>query len=121
VADEQILAFAIKTRDRNQRVNSLSGGTRQKIVVAKALLAEPAVLILDEPTRGIDIGAKHEIYAIITRLAAAGTAVIMVSSELPEILALSHRILVMREGTVTAELDPRRTTPEEILQYAMPD
>jgi inositol transport system ATP-binding protein len=120
-ADEQIRALAIRTRDRNQRVESLSGGTQQKIVVAKALLTRPAVLILDEPTRGIDIGAKTEIYAIIRGLAAAGTAVIMVSSELPEILALSHRILVMREGEVTAELDPRRTTQEEILRYAMPD
>ena len=121
VADEQIRAMAIRARDRNQRVNSLSGGTQQKIVVAKALLTRPAILILDEPTRGIDIGAKNEIYAIIRRLAAGGTAVIMVSSELPEILSLSHRILVMREGAVTAELDPRRTTQEEILRYAMPD
>jgi inositol transport system ATP-binding protein len=121
VADEQIQAFAIRARDRNQQVNGLSGGTQQKIVVAKALLTRPAILILDEPTRGIDIGAKSEIYAIISRLAAAGTAVIVVSSELPEILALSHRILVMREGAVSAELDPRRTTQEEIMHYAMPD
>ena len=84
-------------------------------------LTRPAILILDEPTRGIDIGAKNEIYAIIRRLAAEGTAVIMVSSELPEILSLSHRILVMREGAVTAELDPCHTTQEEILRYAMPD
>ena len=120
VADEQISVFSVKTRDRNQTVGSLSGGTQQKIVVAKALLAEPAVLILDEPTRGIDIGAKSEIYAIIAKLAAEGKAVIMVSSELPEVLALSHRILVMCEGVVTAELDPRRTTQEEILHYGMP-
>jgi len=112
--------FSVKTRDRNQTVGSLSGGTQQKIVVAKALLAEPAVLILDEPTRGIDIGAKSEIYAIVAKLAAEGKAVIMVSSELPEVLALSHRILVMCEGVVTAELDPRRTTQEEILHYGMP-
>ena len=98
VADEQILSLAIRARDRNQRVSSLSGGTQQKIVLAKALLTRPAILILDEPTRGIDIGAKNEIYAIIRRLAAEGTAVIMVSSELPEILSLSHRILVMRRG-----------------------
>jgi inositol transport system ATP-binding protein len=120
VADEQIRALAIRTPDRDQPAAGLSGGTQQKIVVARALLTRPAILILDEPTRGIDIGAKQEIYAIIRRLAAQGTAVIMVSSELPEVLALSHRILVMREGQVTAELDPRRTTPEEILQYAMP-
>lgn len=119
VADEQIRAFAIKTRDRNQTVDRLSGGTQQKIVVAKALLTDPMVLILDEPTRGIDIGAKHEIYAIISRLAGQGKAIIMVSSELPEVLALSDRILVICEGAVTAMLDPRHTTQEEILRYAM--
>jgi inositol transport system ATP-binding protein len=120
VADEQIRAFSIKTRDRNQRVNGLSGGTQQKVVVAKALLTEPQILILDEPTRGIDIGAKAEIYAIIARLAAEGKAVIMVSSEMPEIVSLSHRILVMREGELAAELDPLRTTQEEILKFSMP-
>lgn len=121
VADEQINTFAIKTRDRNQKTSSLSGGTQQKVVVAKALLTDPAILILDEPTRGIDIGAKSEIYAIMTRLAGEGKAIVMVSSELPEILTLSHRILVMREGAVTAELNPQDTTQEEILKYAMPD
>lgn len=121
VADEQIRAFSIKTRNRNQKTSNLSGGTQQKVVVAKALLTDPAILILDEPTRGIDIGAKSEIYAIMTRLASEGMAIIMVSSELPEILTLSHRILVMREGVVTAELNPQGTTQEEILKYAMPD
>ncbi len=120
VADEQIRAFSIKTRDRNQTVDGLSGGTQQKVVVAKALLTDPNVLILDEPTRGIDVGAKAEIYAIIARLAAEGKAVVMVSSEMPEIVSLSHRILVMREGELVAELDPRRTTQEEILKHAMP-
>jgi len=119
-ADEQIGIYSIKARDRNQTAGSLSGGTQQKIVVAKALLTEPDVLILDEPTRGIDIGAKSEIYAIIAKLAAEGKAIIMVSSELPEVLGLSHRILVMCEGVVTAELDPRRTTQEEVLHYGMP-
>ncbi len=119
-ADEQIGIYSIKARDRNQTVGSLSGGTQQKIVVAKALLTEPDVLILDEPTRGIDIGAKSEIYAIIAKLAAEGKAIIMVSSELPEVLGLSHRILVMCEGAVTAQLDPRQTTQEEVLHYGMP-
>ena len=120
MADEQIRAFAMKTRDRNQIAESLSGGTQQKVVVAKALLTDPSVLILDEPARGIDIGAKSEIYSIIARLASEGKAIVMVSSELPEILSLSHRILVMCEGVVAAELDPRHTTQEEILEYAMP-
>ena len=99
----------------------LSGGNQQKVVIAKALLTEPDILILDEPTRGIDIGAKAEVYAIITQLARDGKAIIMVSSELLEILSLSDRILVMREGAITAELDPRQTTQEEVLKYAMPD
>jgi inositol transport system ATP-binding protein len=121
VADERMAAFAIKAVHRNQPVNLLSGGNQQKVVIAKALLAEPQVLILDEPTRGIDIGAKAEVYTIISQLARAGKAVILVSSELPELLSLSDRILVMREGVVSAELDARRTTAEEILKFAMPN
>lgn len=121
IADEQIGAFAIKARDRNQTVNTLSGGNQQKVVIAKSLLTAPAILILDEPTRGIDIGAKVEVHDIIVRLAREGKAVLLISSELPELLALSDRLLVMREGVLTAELDPRRTTQEEILRYAMPE
>jgi ABC-type sugar transport system ATPase subunit len=98
----------------------LSGGNQQKVVIARALLTDPSILILDEPTRGIDIGAKAEVYAIMSRLAREGKAILMVSSELPEILSLSDRVLVMREGTVTAEIDPRRATQEEILKHAMP-
>jgi ABC-type sugar transport system ATPase subunit len=119
VADEQVRAFGIKTAGRDQRVNLLSGGNQQKVVLAKALLNEPTILILDEPTRGIDIAAKAEVYAIIARLAREGRAIIMVSSELPEVLAMSDRLLVMREGAIAAELNPRRTTSEEILQHAM--
>ncbi|MDD4872355.1 MAG: sugar ABC transporter ATP-binding protein [Kiritimatiellae bacterium] len=120
VADENIMAFGIKTTGRQQAVNQLSGGNQQKVVIAKTLLARPSIVILDEPTRGIDIGAKAEVYAIIARLASEGKAVILVSSELPEILSLSDRVLVMRQGTVAAELDPRHTTQEEILKHAMP-
>jgi len=120
VADERIRALAIKTPNRNQTVTYLSGGNQQKVVIAKALLTEPQVLLLDEPTRGIDIGAKAEVYALISRLAHAGKAILLVSSELPEILALSDRLLVMCQGKITAELDPRRTTQAEVLKYAMP-
>jgi len=119
-ADESIKTFSIRTAGRDQRVDQLSGGNQQKIVIAKALLTKPGVLILDEPTRGIDVGAKAEVYGIIRRLAREGVAIIMVSSELPEILSLSHRLLVMREGRITAELDPRATTQEEILGHAIP-
>lgn len=121
MADEQIRAFSIKARDRNQPVSNLSGGNQQKVVLAKTLLTEPSILLLDEPTRGIDVGAKAEMHAFIRQLARDGKAVLLISSELPELLALSDRLLVMREGVVTAELDPRRATQEEVLQHAMPE
>ncbi len=112
--------FAIKASGPQQAIRELSGGNQQKVLLARALLNRPGILILDEPTRGIDIGAKAEIYALIGRLSAQGTAVLLVSSELPEILALTHRILVLRQGELSAELDPRRTNQEEILRHAMP-
>lgn len=121
IATDRIQAFAIRTQGPDQPVEFLSGGNQQKVVIAKALLTEPDILVLDEPTRGIDIGAKAEVYAIISRLAREGKAIILVSSELSEILALSNRILVLRAGTIAAELDPRQTTPEAILKWAMPD
>jgi inositol transport system ATP-binding protein len=119
-ADESIKTYSIKTTGRDQRVDSLSGGNQQKVVIARALLAKPSILILDEPTRGIDIGAKTEVYEIINRLAGEGVAVVMVSSELPEILSRSHRILVLRQGRIATELDPRSATQEEILSHAIP-
>jgi ABC-type sugar transport system ATPase subunit len=121
VTDRQIRAFSIKTPGRNRLVKYLSGGNQQKVVIAKALLAEPEILILDEPTRGIDVGAKAEVHAIMRRLARQGKAIIMVSSEMAEIMSLSDRILVMREGRITAELSPPRATPEEIMKHAMPN
>jgi inositol transport system ATP-binding protein len=120
LADEQIRTFSIKVSSPDQAVEKLSGGNQQKVVIAKALLTNPKVLILDEPTRGIDIGAKGEIHALVTRLARSGMAVLLISSELPELLALSDRLLVMSEGELTAELDPATTSEEEILRHAMP-
>jgi inositol transport system ATP-binding protein len=119
-ADAQMRALGIKAAHRGQAVGELSGGNQQKVVIAKALLSEPEILLLDEPTRGIDIGAKAEVHAIVDRLARDGMAILLVSSELPELLALSDRLLVMREGTLAAELDPRRTSQEEIMEHAMP-
>jgi ABC-type sugar transport system ATPase subunit len=119
-ADEQVRAFAIKTSGPGQRVEHLSGGNQQKVVLARTLLTEPQVLLLDEPTRGIDIAAKAEVHALIARLAALGKAVVLVSSELPELFSLSSRILVMRQGEATAQFDTRATTPEEVLKFAMP-
>jgi ABC-type sugar transport system ATPase subunit len=89
--------------------------------MAKVLFADPQILILDEPTRGIDIGAKREIYAMIAAWADEGRAIILVSSELPELLALSDRILVMRAGAIAAELKGAEASQEEILRYAMPN
>ena len=119
-ADEQIRAFSIKTSGREQPIGQLSGGNQQKVLLARTLLTSPDLVILDEPTRGIDIGAKAEIYALIGRLAAQGKAVLLISSELPEVLSLTHRLLVLRQGELTAELDPRRATQEEILRHAIP-
>lgn len=99
-------------------VQYLSGGNQQKVVLAKWLATEPMVLILDEPTRGIDVGAKVEIYTLIRRLADAGLGIIMISSELPEVLGMSDRILVMRNGTIVGELSAKEATEGRVLSYA---
>jgi ABC-type sugar transport system ATPase subunit len=119
-ADRSIRDLSIKISNRNQTAASLSGGNQQKIVLAKALLTEPEILLLDEPTRGIDINAKAEVYKLIAQLAEAGKAVVLVSSELQELLSLSDRILVMREGEITAEFEGRKATQEEIMKVAVP-
>ena len=113
-------SLGIRARSALQAVRTLSGGNQQKISLGRLLHQDAEILLLDEPTRGIDIGAKTEIYALIRQLAADGKAILLVSSELPEILALSSRLLVMREGAIAAELDPRCTTQEEVLRHAMP-
>ncbi len=117
----QMSGLAIKARGPKQEIATLSGGNQQKVMLGRALLARPEVLILDEPTRGIDVGAKTEVHELIRRLAREGKAILMISSEMPEILAVSDRILVVREGRVTAELDPRTATQEQILAHAMPE
>lgn len=111
--------LSIKTPDMHQKVRFLSGGNQQKVIIGKSLLTEPEVLILDEPTRGIDVGAKFEIYQLIDKMARAGKAVILISSELPELLGLSHRILVLSKGEVTAELPANEATQEMIMKYAI--
>jgi inositol transport system ATP-binding protein len=120
-ADRQIATLDVRSSGRDQPVKHLSGGNQQKVVLARALLTDPEIVVLDEPTRGIDIGAKHEIHALIARLAREGKAILLVSSEMNEILALSHRILVLREGAAVAELAASTTTPDEILRHAMPN
>ena len=101
------------------KASSLSGGNQQKVVVAKALGSDFKVLILDEPTKGVDVGAKAAIYEIMGELAQQGYAIIMISSEMPEILGMSDRIVVMCEGRVTGELSREEATQEKILELAM--
>ncbi len=108
----------IRTPSLEQRVRNLSGGNQQKVVIAKWLTLKPRVLILDEPTRGIDVGAKAEIHRLMRQLAQQGVGILMISSELPEVLGVSDRVLVMREGRLVAEFDPRRTTQDEIMSAA---
>jgi inositol transport system ATP-binding protein len=109
----------IKSTSINQKVMNLSGGNQQKVVLGKVLLTSPSLVILDEPTRGIDIGAKFEIYKLINQLTDKGIAVIMISSELPEILGMSDRILVLSKGKQTALLSKQEATQEKIMEYAV--
>lgn len=116
--DEYMEALRIKASDRDQWVQYLSGGNQQKVVIAKWLMTKPRILILDEPTRGIDIGAKAEIYKLMHEFASKGFAIIMVSSELPEIIGMSNRVLVFHDRTLAGELDGKEATQELIMEYA---
>jgi inositol transport system ATP-binding protein len=118
IADRLISELNIKTPSRDQKVKNLSGGNQQKIVIGKVLLSNPDILILDEPTRGIDIGAKSEIYKLISKLADEGKAIIVVSSELPEIMGLADRILVLHEGKVSGQLMRKEASEEKIMALA---
>jgi ABC-type sugar transport system ATPase subunit len=110
--------LAIRTPSTEQLVRNLSGGTQQKVVLAKWLLGNARVFLFDEPTRGIDVGAKAEIYRIMCDLAARGAAIVMVSSDLPEVLGMSHRILVVRGGRIAAEFDRAEATPDKVIAVA---
>jgi ABC-type sugar transport system ATPase subunit len=116
--DEQINNLNVKTPSRNQKVSNLSGGNQQKVIIGRWLMTEPEILIMDEPTRGIDVGAKYEIYTIILELAKKGKSIIMISSELPEIIGLCDRTLVMHEGKVTGIIDRDDFSQEKIMMYA---
>jgi rhamnose transport system ATP-binding protein len=115
VARDYTDQFNVKMTGVEQMVGALSGGNQQKVVLAKWLASKPRVLILDEPTRGIDIGAKVEVHRIISELAASGLAIILISSDLPEVLAMSDRIIVLHEGRVTAEIPHERATEERVM------
>ena len=111
-------AMRIKTPSQETKIRSLSGGNQQKVILGRWLLTNPKVLLLDEPTRGIDVGAKYEIYQLIIDLASKGTTVLMVSSEMPELLGVCDRILVMSGGRLAGEVDAANTTQEEIMTLA---
>ena len=119
-SETQMTEFAVKANSSSQPISQLSGGNQQKALLARCLLGGPDLIILDEPTRGIDIGAKAEIYALIQKLALAGKSILLVSSELPEVLSLAHRIVVLRRGSVSATLDAASTDQETVLRHAMP-
>ena len=125
--DQEQAAFAhhvtgldIRIPYQEQLARNLSGGNQQKVVLAKWLERNCEVIIFDEPTRGIDVGAKYEVYLLINRLAAQGKAILMISSELPEVLGMSDRILVMRDGAIAGEIpDARTATQQEIMKLAV--
>lgn len=117
-SNHYVKELMIKTPSIETGVGTLSGGNQQKVVLGKWMLTEPKLLILDEPTRGIDVGAKYEIYNLMNRLVAEGMAILMISSELPEVLGMSDRIYVMHEGSVAAEYDWQEATQENIMQAA---
>ena len=118
VMSEAKRSLAIKMSSPKVRVSTLSGGNQQKVVLARWLARRPSLLILDEPTKGVDVGAKAEISEIIVGLASRGTAILLISSELPEVLALSDRVLVMRSGRITGELHRGSMSQELIMNYA---
>jgi len=118
VANEYRVSLNIKTPNVEQKVGNLSGGNQQKVSLGKWLYVKPDILILDEPTRGIDVGAKYEIYTIMTRLVSQGMSIIMISSELPEVLGMSDKVYIVSSGKITGELPIEEATQEKIMQLA---
>jgi inositol transport system ATP-binding protein len=116
--DDMAHKLRIKTPNLDERVENLSGGNQQKVLIGRWLLTKPRILILDEPTRGIDVGAKAEIHRLVTDMVRNGVAVIMISSEMPEVLGMSDRIMVMHEGRVTGFLDRADATQVKVMELA---
>jgi putative multiple sugar transport system ATP-binding protein len=119
VAERFRKSMTIKAPSVREGVGKLSGGNQQKVVLSKWIFADPDVLILDEPTRGIDVGAKYEIYTVINTLAAQGKAIIVISSELPELLGLCDRIYTLNEGRLTGEVTRADATQETLMRHMM--
>lgn len=118
LCEDMATRLRVKTPSLYQLVENLSGGNQQKLLIARWLLTKPRILILDEPTRGIDVGAKSEIHRLISELAGAGLAVLMISSELPEVLGMSDRIMVMHEGRVSGTLNRAEADQVKIMELA---
>ena len=119
LTDEYVAKLRVKTPSNEQKIMNLSGGNQQKVVIAKWMATHPKVLILDEPTRGIDVGAKKEIHALMSELAKQGVAIIMISSELPEVLGMADRIYVMHDGRIKGEIDRANASQEAIMKLAI--
>ena len=119
IVDDQVKSMRIKISNPQQLAINLSGGNQQKVVLGKWLAKKPEIIILDEPTRGIDVASKAEIYESMNRLTAAGCSIIMISSELPEVMGMSDRVCVMMEGKITTVLDRAELTQEKIMHYSV--
>src|SRR5262249_26070233 len=111
----------VACRGVDEPVRNLSGGNQQKVILARWVLVRPKVLIVDEPTRGVDVGAKEEVHNLLLELARRGTAVVVISSDLPEVLTVADRVVVMREGVITGEIAGDQATEEGIMRYASLD
>lgn len=118
VVDHGIKSLRVKTPTAKTRIENLSGGNQQKVILARWLATSPDILILDEPTRGIDVGAKYEIYEIIDELSRQGKSIIMISSEMSEVIGMSDRIMVMCEGKISGYVSPEEATQEKIMELA---
>ena len=116
--ERAVRRFDIRARDASVAVGRLSGGNQQKLMLGKTMESEPDIIIMDEPTRGIDVGTKQQIYHIIAALAAEGKSIILISSEMQEVIGLSHRVVVMREGRLTGVLEGAEISEAEIMRYA---
>ena len=116
--EQAVADFGIRTRELGSRASSLSGGNQQKLAIAKVLQPQPRVVVLDEPTRGVDVGAKRDIYFLIQRLAEQGRGVVVISSELIELIGLCHRVAVMRAGRLQTTLSAEQLSEEELIAHA---
>ncbi len=119
MAEENIENLLIRTPSPASAIVNLSGGNQQKCIIARWLQTEPKIFIMDEPTRGIDVGAKYEIYMLMKKAVEAGSSIILISSELPEVLHMSNRVLTIADGRITGEFDPEKVSAQEIMNRAI--